>query len=178
MSRIRYSFLFILILLLPSCTKQNIRHNLKQMMSRSIVLPEQLERVQADTIVVIKQPSSAKCVVYIDSSECMSCRIDRLIRYTALYYSGYESPLFDLMVIVSPSLGQKNHVIHQLQLSVDFPVYLDPRNEFLELNPHIPKEKKFHSFLIDKFGKVIFVGDPTSSDRMMELFLEALRTIQ
>ena len=37
---------------------------------------------------------------------------------------------------------------------------------------------RFHSFLLDKEGHPVFVGNPLASDRMMELFKEALESLE
>lgn len=169
--------LLLVFALLSSCAKQGIRHDLKQMMSQPIVMPDELEMVLADTVIACVQSASSKCIVYLDSADCMSCRVEKLVRYTALYNSGNKTPVFDLMVLVSPKVEEKKHVTYLIQQSSGFPVYIDTQNKFLQLNPHIPGDSRYHSFLTDRNGKVIFVGDPTSSDGLMELFLEALRTI-
>ena len=170
--------LFLVLALLSSCAKQGIRHDLKQMMSQPIVMPDELEKVLADTVIACVQSASSKCIVYLDSTDCMSCRIEKLVRYTALYNSGNKSPVFDFMVLASPKVEEKKHVTYLIQQSAGFPVYIDSHNRFLQLNPYIPRDSRYHSFLTDRNGKIVFVGDPTSSDGLMELFLEALRTIQ
>ena len=43
--------LLLVFALLSSCAKQGIRHDVKQMMSRPIVMPDELERVLADTVI-------------------------------------------------------------------------------------------------------------------------------
>jgi hypothetical protein len=63
--------LLLVFALLSSCAKQGIRHDLKQMMSQPIVMPDELEMVLADTVIACVQSASSKCIVYLDSADCM-----------------------------------------------------------------------------------------------------------
>jgi len=46
-----------------------------------------------------------------------------------------------------------------IQAELDHPFYLDKNKEFLTLNPHVPQEPMFHTFLLDENNNVILVGD-------------------
>lgn len=63
---------------------------------------------------------------------------------------------------------------------LDFPylVYVDYSGSFAETNMSIPEDNRFHSFLLNKEGRPVFVGNPLASDRMMELFKEALESLE
>lgn len=175
---IRFFLISSLVFLsLPSCNRFQVRHRLKQMMSDEIVMPAELEMVQRDTVTVCGMDSRAKCILYIDSTECTSCRIGKLNRYSDLYHSAKNNAVFDFIVLISPRADERSSVIHRLQLSVDFPVYLDKEHRFLELNRHIPRDDRFHTFLTNQDGKVIFVGDPTSGEKMKTLFHDAWKTL-
>ncbi len=83
------------------------------------------------------------------------------------------------MIVISPKVEERDRIIRQLQLSLDeIPIYLDNGSSFLMLNPFIPKDNRFHCFLTDAKGRVVFVGDPTWGVRTETLFREKLRKIQ
>ena len=42
----------------------------------------------------------------------------------------------------------------------DYPILLDTLGEFEKLNPHLPKNGTFHTFLLDENNNVILVGNP------------------
>jgi len=170
--------IFIIIFSSLSCSDLGLRHTLKHLMTEIIVMPSHIEMVRKDSVLTCSLDSHAKFIVYLDSTDCMSCRIEKLFRYENLYNASEKSPLFDLVILISPKIGSRDEVIRNLQFSVDFPVYLDTENQFLELNRKIPSRDDFHAFLTNEDGKVILVGDPTRSDGMMALFAEALRSLQ
>ena len=60
------------------------------------------------------------------------------------------------------------------RLQIEIPVYIDVENSFLKDNTIIPSDLRMHSFLINRFGKPIFVGDPVSSDKLKMSFLRAI----
>ena len=53
-------------------------------------------------------------------------------------------------------------------------VYFDTLNVFMKNNPHIPQENIYHTFVIDKNGKVLLVGNPFQNDRMTALLNKIL----
>ena len=86
---------------------------------------------------------------------------------------------FRIVTIFAPRQEEYDEVIRQLMvLDFPYPVYVDFDGSFRKANPCIPEDKRFHSFLLDKEGHPVFVGDPLASDRMMELFKEALESLE
>ena len=147
-------------------------------MSQKIEMPASLKRVQADTVVTCSLDARAKCFLYIDSTECSSCKISHLPGYVDLYSLSKRDPSFDFVVLISPKNEERDRVIRQLQLTMVFPVYLDEGGHFLSLNPCIPQDNHFYCFLTDADGKVIFVGDPTWGSKTNARFLKALDEIK
>ena len=65
-----------------------------------------------------------------------------------------------VVVLFSPSKGNLDHLQSVLsRYNYPFPVYIDPNNTFLKTNPFIPEDRRFRSFMIDREGNVIFVGE-------------------
>ena len=44
----------------------------------------------------------------------------------------------------------------------------------MELNPAVPKDSRFHSFLLDEYDKVILVGNPARNPQILDLYMEML----
>ena len=63
-------------------------------------------------------------------------------------------------------------------LEMGFPVYIDDCNVFLEENPAITRNPRMHTLLISRTGHPVFVGDPTLSPKLAQLFNEALNMIE
>lgn len=61
--------------------------------------------------------------------------------------------------------------------SPKFPIYIDQYGEFRSLNPRIPDDKRFHSFLLNKNGYPIYVGNPLNSQKLFDIFIKHLKRI-
>lgn len=163
---------------LISCKRIEIQRGLKGMISKEIVMPILLEKVQTDTVVSCTLDACSKFIIYIDSTECSSCRIGHLPQYYDLFAFSKRNPSFDFTIIISPKRKEREQVVRQLQLSSVFPVYLEKGESLLSLNPFIPHDNRFHCILTDLQGKVTFVGDPTWGDKTKTLFYKALSQIR
>jgi len=139
--------------------------------------PDVTEKGSNGSVFTFSLDARAKCVLYVDSTECSSCKISRLPRYGDLYNLSKRDATFDFLVVISPKLEERDRVIRQLQLTMEFPVFLDDGSFLLSLNPFIPHDNRFHCFLTDADGKVSFVGDPTWGEKTEALFLEALNKL-
>ena len=54
-------------------------------------------------------------------------------------------------------------------------VYLDTCNAFRHANPDFPENKMFHSFVLNRDGKIILVGNPFQNDKMHELLMKIVK---
>lgn len=171
-----FSLLAFILLFVSSCDRTGFKRGIRQMLSESVMIPVSLERIQADTIAPCILDARAKCVLYIDSTECSSCRIGHLPQYMGVY-NLLQDKSTDFLVIISPKTKERERVIGQVQTTMEFPVYLDDESELLTLNPWIPEDFRLHCFLTDREGRVIFVGDPTWGERTWTLFVRALEKI-
>ena len=52
----------------------------------------------------------------------------------------------------------------------DYPILLDTLREFEKLNPHLPKNRALHTFLLDENNNVILVGNPLHNKKIEEMF--------
>ena len=162
------------------CKKARLRSQLKELMGSTIVLPEKITCVYNGE--VYPMPDSLrdkpKLIVYIDSTECTTCRISRIGMYHGLFHFAEEIGLFEVMLILSNVDLDGIPVIRYISdLEIEHPVYVDVDNEFLHINRAIPKDKRMHSFLIDRFGSPLCVGDPASSDKMLLVLYRAVNSL-
>jgi hypothetical protein len=83
-------------------------------------------------------------------------------------------PLF----VFSPPCAKIDEVIRTLDVwEFDYPLLLDGSGAFSAANPHIPTDNRFHTFLIDKNGKVVLVGDPVNNPALWELYKTTITTL-
>ena len=52
----------------------------------------------------------------------------------------------------------------------NYPIILDTLGQFAKLNPHLPKNKALHTFLLDENNNVILVGNPLHNKKIKEMF--------
>lgn len=173
--------LCLLAIVSVGCKKVRLRAQLKELMESTIVLPEKISCVYNGEI--FPMPDSIrhepKLIVYIDSTECTTCRISHIEMYQELFLISEENRLFDVMLILSNIDLHGIPIIRYLSdLEIEHPVYVDVDNRFLEINPTVPEDRRMHSFLVDKDGSPLCVGDPESSEQMFQVFITALNRLK
>ena len=173
--------LCILAVASTGCKKARLSAQLKELMSSTIVLPEKITCVHSGEIFPMPDfvRNKAKLIVYLDSTECASCRISHLESYHHLFHLSEDTRAFEVVMLLSNielyGVPLSRYVMDQ---ELEHPVYVDVENKFLQLNPSIPAdEKKLHAFLADEIGALIFVGDPSVSKEMLQLFLDKVNSI-
>lgn len=160
-----------------SCTeKSTLTKVLKAFNETKVVIPDDLECVYNKEISKINLDTlkSNKFIFYYDSLSCSSCRISHLIDIYPLYEMS-DTSKFSILTIFSPRQSELEYVRLQLKLlNHSIPVYLDCSGSFSHTNSKIPEDQRFHNFLIDNNGTPIFVGNPLSSMKLKELFINIL----
>lgn len=179
MSRVRIIILLGLILCLGSCSNHRIRKQLENVLSQEVRFPSSINCCFGSTSG--KKPLSdsiPQLVIYVDSTQCSSCRIGHLSEYIPLYEESIQSQQFVLAIILSPPSADCEHISHLLSVyDYPFPVYLDKNHSFRRENGFIPDDSRFHAFLTDRSHHPVFVGDPVRSDRLRSLFEQALQNL-
>lgn len=73
-------------ILVPSCARLELKREMKRFRASEIVLPAEMEKSQGGAIVPVhrEELSGPKMVVFIDSTECTSCRLSKLMVYDSV----------------------------------------------------------------------------------------------
>ena len=112
--------------------------------------------------------------MYYSDIECSSCTINNLIEYHDIYKKIGGGTLFSPIIIFGLN-NQYYSITSNLQShGIDFPVIIDKYNDFRSINPSIPDDSRYHTFLLDRNNRVVLVGNPPSSDAMWSLFRKTL----
>ena len=112
--------------------------------------------------------------MYYSNIECSSCTINNLIEYHDIYKKIGGGTLFSPIIIFGLN-NQYYSITSNLQShGIDFPVIIDKYNDFRSINPSIPDDSRYHTFLLDRNNRVVLVGNPLSSDAMWSLFRKTL----
>jgi hypothetical protein len=133
----------------------------------------------SDSVVVNPNNGMARLFVYVDSVACSSCRLKIMHEYTKfVYYHKETGGSFVPLFVFSPPRDKIEEMIQTLkETRFDYPVFIDENQAFPAANPHIPTDNRFHTFLIDKNGKVVLVGDPVNNPALWELYKTTISTL-
>lgn len=173
---VKIQLLLLLILLFFACeNRQKMAKELSRLQSECIVLPKQSQFIVQgkDTVLMdFMSDGRLKLLSYADSSGCSSCAIskmflwDNLIEYSKLYKGSLK-----FYFIFSPGKQDEEGVRMALANNAfDYPILLDTLGEFEKLNPHLPKNRDLHTFLLDENNHVILVGDPLYNKKIRKMF--------
>lgn len=173
------SRVIILILLFPIVfvgsqkTRSGLFLRRNGLIGTTIVLPEKISCVYNGE--VYPMPDSlrgkAKLIIYIDSTECTTCRITHLWEYQELFDLAEERQSFTMMILIwNKDFDAISLERYLSDLQLEYPLYVDMGCRFLEDNPSLPNDNRLHSFLVDETGHPICVGDPGRTKKMMEVY--------
>ena len=170
--------LFLLALVSTGCKKAQLRQQLKELMDSTIVLPEKITCIYNGEVYPMPDSlrSISKFIVYIDSTECTTCRISRLEMYRPLFNISDRLENYTVLILF-PNVNLKGIPIERFlsDIAVEVPVYIDNENDFLRINPAVPiNEPMMQAFLVNEENQPVLVGDPIRNDRIMQLFKKTM----
>lgn len=120
--------------------------------------------------------SDLKMVVWADSSECSQCYIRHLDLWKGYVKLESDNPneiqFFFILETAPEKLEEMRTIIQTTQLKHS--IYVDTAQCFRHLNPQIPADVMFHTFLLDSDNKVVLVGNPTRNRSIHVLFNKIL----
>ena len=174
-----YSLILLVLcnVLLFSCKdtdKQVLNHLVKTWLGKKIVFPEDCKiLLLGDTI---KHPlnTTYNIVSYIDSADCLSCRLQLLEWLDFLQKADSISPQ---QVSFCFFIHDKNIKHIKILLEADnfnYPVYIDSTDTFNKLN-QFPNQEGFQTFLLNKESEIVLIGNPNNSQKIRELYLKTIR---
>lgn len=151
--------------------KSKVKKNLEQMQSVPITITyEDFTCWTSDSIKKIAPWKFArlKLVHYIDSVQCSSCYLTKLIILDPFLALEKESKnKFYNVFIVEPGTKVKNWrlLTYNYEQKLTPPtLFIDTAHCFLDKNVNIPKDNMYHIFLLDEDNNVIFVGNPHNNN--------------
>lgn len=178
--------LFYRIILLSCCVavvscgsneKAVLRKQLSDFMTETVVVPLHLHKVEPSVgVSLLKEiPQVPKLIVYYDSSSCNDCEVAHLSNLEWLYHKSAKEKTFEVFTIFAPLPEEYDMLLRLLEASeFHYPIYIDPDGLFEKANSFIPDDVRFHSFLIDGTGRIVYVGNPSQSEQLRKSFETAL----
>lgn len=150
--------------------KEQVRDKIEQMKSRPIELC--LDKMECRRNPLSKLNKKYTMVVYVDSAECSSCALSKLRFWNPLIAEAKKKQLdIDYVFILAPKKEDMEDVNVELEITdLQSSIYVDTAFAFKKNNKDLPKENKYHSFLLNTEGKVIFIGSPIANKKVMDIY--------
>ena len=164
--------LTLILLFVYGCDSRrvHIRQILEEFEQAQIAIPDDMTMICDGKLMPSQiKDSIASFVVYVSPEECSDCRIAHLGDYSMFFEWSNRSGSFQTLIVFSPYPEEIDSVLETIIASgFSYPVYLDTNLSFSENS--IPYDILTHSFLLNKSGKPILIGDPTRNDRLLKLY--------
>lgn len=176
-------FLYVSILAVSFCIlsvtgcKKNIDKEIRDFVASSVVVPYDKfdKRICSHFTDTLSATKDYRLVCYLDSSECQTCKFSQLVNMEKEHINMPEYQDLEFLYIFNVGKDDTEALYRSLCRSrIEGIVYFDTLNVFMKNNPHIPQENIYHTFVIDKKGKVLLVGNPFQNDRMTALLNKIL----
>ena len=170
--------LLFLILIFFSCNNvtKKAENKVTQLTGDTIHLPQKAEIIYKDSLYSKKLLAPSKPKLIISTflwGECHSCIAD-LKKWEEFYeytLNNEEINLLFFLYISDLEIFKKNSYTKKIH---KYPLILDYENKYL-LNNNLSTDKKmYQTFLLDSNNKVILVGNPIYSEKLMELYKEEI----
>lgn len=174
--------LLLMAFLSVSCKNYKLEKKLKKFIQHEIVVPNNLRQIagEGDEPEIIDTESvSARLIVYVDSLECSSCKVGHMYEYNEITdYRNVAGEQYLPMFIFSPPGRAVKELLYRIRSShFEYPVFLDESGAFPKANPHVLADSRFHTFLLDKNGRIILVGDPVRNQPLWELYKTTIKQL-
>mgnify|MGYP003213882413 FL=1 len=166
--------LSIITILFIACSTNDMEKDYKRLKSENINLPQyQTFIINGKECSNINRPNGKlKLIVFCDSTSCNSCAIEAI--YSWEDYIKYAEKLENQLCyyfIFTPRKKDIANVRTTLDMTdFNYPIVFDSTGFFRKLNPHIPMNKMFHTFLIDGNNRIVMVGNPLHDSETESLF--------
>lgn len=163
----------VFVVLFTSCARWSVSRQVKRFNGSEIVFPSSLKLVEGtNPYYKIYEKPNGSLVYWFDENECSICRLSNMAEMRKLFNLCRDSLQgVDIRLIFSPSFSNKESFMEFLEDSErEFSVYVDESNLFGKINYVIPKDRQYHTFLLDKDNKVLLAGNPLLGPTIWNLY--------
>ena len=181
MKRIIFFYLIVSALICSACggnneSKKQFEKDLRLFKTQMITLPDNIiskhydEQTQSQ-VSLLNRP--LKMIVYVNRTGCMDCRLRSLIPIYMFILENRHLENFGVIIILNPSDKENaDNVLREMNFR--HTIFYDLDGSFERLNPHLPTNELFHTFLLNKDNKVVLVGNPVHNEKLKKLYLAEL----
>ncbi|MDR0606212.1 MAG: hypothetical protein LBG80_18185 [Bacteroidales bacterium] len=167
----KYLVFSAIIICIISCqTKTNyIKRVVQEWQGKEIIIPENVKYkiLGQDTVCDDMWNKSFKVLTYIDSVECISCRLN-LSQWKQFIDTciAYQPSISFIFIVCSSDYEFFERAL--ISSEFNYPIIYDKKNDFDKLNhfPPIP----YRTFLLDADNRVKFIGSPINNPKIWTLY--------
>lgn len=161
--------------------EEKIDEIITQMKSKPVSIPySQMSCWINDTIQKSRpweKTAQLKLVVFTDSSSCSECTLKRMYLWSDFVKleQKYKNQFYIMFIFQTkkgtnvPKMATSFHLTE-----LNHPIYVDSKDVFRKLNPHLPDGEKFNVYLLDEDNNVILVGSPLFNTMLEHMLLDIL----
>jgi hypothetical protein len=164
----RKLLVFILCIVSVSCRNKNDAGNItKEWIGKSIEFPsiQPMNIIKKYAKTVTDSMPEYKILLYIDSTDCTSCKFQIEMWRSYIKESGDK-----IKFLFYFHLKDDDEFLHLLEdYRFNYPVYIDTADELNRLN-RFPANPMFQCFLLDKNNQVLAFGNPVSKSHIWEYY--------
>ena len=162
--------LALVFLFLFACCSHRLDDDVERMYSMKVDIPYgKMDKRRCSIYAKNRGESTLVLLSYIEEKDCSSCEVSRLTRMEKSYIDAY--PDVEFVYIIGVKGEESEYMYRKLcDARVEGTVYLDTCNAFLSANPQFPSSPLLHTFVMDRHGKVLLVGNPFSGEKMKSMF--------
>ena len=166
-----------------SCKNGKIKDTVTSLQSHPITMhldKKECRLLDSDTTYADSVSPVLRLVTYVDSSACSPCTLNHLYTWNdyldeARQYKGKLKYIF----IFAPKPGKYN--LEDVHLSIESsgvkcPVYVDTAYTFIHDNPTFPRDRRYHTLLLDSKDSVLMVGSPMDNPQIEEIFKRIVKS--
>jgi len=155
---------FLFCVLFCGCLRKEQEAVVDEWMGRTIEFDQSVASMLLD--------STSYCMVYyIDSTVCLSCRLNAWSRIITNIEEQVRHKVKGTLIL-SPGCGMT--VDEEMsKYSHNIPYFID-RSNWIAAHNSFPKKDLFRVFLLDNKGTVLLVGNPLASEKIRNIYVKRM----
>lgn len=153
-----------------------IEKTVQEWTGKEIFFPKNIscKSIDKDTLCVSPDSTPYKILIYTDSTGCTSCKLNLYKWNTIIEEVNNEmTDLVNFQFYFHPKNIEELFFLFRKD-SFKYSCYIDVDNQLDKIN-HFPRNSKFQTFLLDKYNKVVCIGNPAENPQLWDLYKQIIR---
>lgn len=157
-------------------SSNEIEKTVEEWAGKEIFFPKNILCKSIDKDISCISPNSTpyKILIYTDSTGCTSCKL-HLYKWNTIIeeVKNEMADLVNFQFYFHPKNMEEIFFLFRKD-SFKYPSYIDVDNQLDKIN-HFPRNSKFQTFLLNRYNKVVCIGNPTENSQLWDLYKQIIR---